>query len=248
MLFFLGKITDLNGLSDLHMAGIRLHQTGDDLQKRRLPASVRSDDPKALVLQNDITVVFQDLFLPVAFADVMEFNGLLPHPGLHRSQFHGLVLHRGFAVLQCFQTFQPCPLLRRPCPASPFRPLQFHPEHALSLALGSKLHLLPGRFQLQESGIIRVISVHFPVADLQDPVRHPVQEITVVGHHNKRPPVGAQILFQPGDHLPVQMVRRLIEKKHIKIFRQRLRQHHPALLAAGEMTDLLIEPGDPQLP
>ena len=178
---------------------------------------------------------------------MMEFDGLLSHPGLHGPQLHRLILHRGFSIFQSFQALQPCPLLGGSGAASPLRPFQLHPQDTLTLPLRGKLHLLPCRFQLKEAGIIRIISVHLPVADLQDPVRHTIKEIPVMGHHEDGPSVSPQILFQPCDHRPVQMVRGLVQEKYVKISGKGLCQDHSPLLSAGEMFDLLIQVRDPQL-
>ncbi len=85
------------------------------------------------------------------------------------------------------------------------------------------------------------------MADLKDPVRHPVKEVTVMGHHKDRPFVIPEIVLQPVDHLPVQMIRWLVQQKHIKVLCQRLRQHDPSLLPAGKSLDLLIKIHDTEL-
>ena len=68
-----------------------------------------------------------------------------------------------------------------------------------------------------------------------------------MGHHEDGPPVSPQILFQPCDHLPVQMVRGLVQEKHVKIPGKCLCQDDPALLSAGKVLDLLIQIRDPKL-
>ena len=67
-----------------------------------------------------------------------------------------------------------------------------------------------------------------------------------MGHHEDGPPVSPQILFQPCDHLTIQMVRGLVQEKHVKIPGKSLCQDHSPLLSAGEMFDLLIQVRDPQ--
>ena len=247
ILFFLCKIADLHCIADVNMPGIRLCNTGDHLHDRGLAAPVRSNDAKPLILQDDISEIFQYLLLTITLADMVEFDRLLSHPRLHGIQLHSLILHRRLSALQRFQAFKPRSLFRTSRTASPLCPFQLHPKDTLPLPFRRKLHLFPCRLQLQKSGVVRIVAIHLSTADLQDPVRHPVQEISVVGHHDDRAAVRPQILLQPGDHAAVQVVGRLIQQKNVKVLREDLREDNSSLLPAGEMADRYIVLPDPQL-
>ena len=157
---------------------------------------------------------------------MVQFDGLFPHPCLHGIHLHCLVLYRSLTVFQSFQTFQPCPLLCTPCSAAALRPLQLHPKDTLPFALRCQFHLLPLGLQLQESGIIGIIAVHISPADLQDPVGDLVQEVAVMGHHEYHAPVLPQVLFQPDDHLLIQMIGRLVKQQNVKIRGQHFSHSH----------------------
>ena len=163
----------------------------------------------------------------------MKFDRLLAHSCLYRIKLHRLIRHRCFSCFQRFQTFQSCLLLCRSRTASTLRPFQFHPKDTLTLSLTCKLHLFPLRLQFKESGIIRIISIHLSMAQLQDTVRHTIKEIAVMCYHKNSSTVRSQIIFQPGNHLLIQMIRRLVQKKYVKVSCKDLRKNHTSLLSPG---------------
>ena len=65
-------------------------------------------------------------------------------------------------------------------------------------------------------------------------------------YHKNSSTVRSQIIFQPGNHLLIQMVRRLVQKKYVKISCQDLRKNHTSLLPSGQSVDLLIPLRDPK--
>ena len=233
MLFFLCEISDLDRLADLNLPCIRLEYTCDHLKNRRFSTAIRSDNSKPLIAKHNITEIIQNLLLPKTLADMMKFDCLLAHSCLYRIKLHRLIRHRCFSCFQRFQTFQSCLLLCRSRTASTLRPFQFHPKNTLTLSLTCKLHLFPLRLQFKESGIIRIISIHLSMAQLQDTVRHTVKEIAVMCYHKNSSTVRSQIIFQPGNHLLIQMIRRLVQKKYVKVSCKYLRKNHTSLLSPG---------------
>ena len=217
---------------------IRLDLSGNDLHQCGFAASVRSDDPEPLIFQHDIIKIVDQLILTVTLGNMMQLDRLFPHTDTDRVQLHLLLLRRRFPVFQRLQTLQTCPLLCTSCPTSPLRPLQFHSEHALPFSLRREFHLFPLRFQLQKSGIIFRIAIHFSMIDLQYLIRHPIQEITVVRNHDQHTFKPVQILFQPHCHLIVYVVRRLIQHEYICRIHQSPCQRDPFFLSAGQRLDL----------
>ena len=71
------------------------------------------------------------------------------------------------------------------------------------------------------------VSVQF-----QDPVRHIIQKIPVMGNGDHDPVKGIQIILQDRERGDVQVVARLIEQKDIGILRQHAQQIQPALLSS----------------
>src|SRR5215471_16376905 len=67
---------------------------------------------------------------------------------------------------------------------------------------------------LQEPGrVIPLVRNPLPAIELQDPARHIVQKITVVGDNQYRSGVGAQMPFKPGYGLGIEMVCGLIKEQ-----------------------------------
>ena len=171
---------------------------------------------------------------------MMKFNCLLSHTCLNRIQFHIHIPYRSLSILQRLQTFQTCPLLGTSCPASTLCPFQFHTKHTLPLPLTGKLHLLTLCLQLQKLRVIGLISIKTAMGNLQNLIGNPVKEISVMGNHDHNTFKTSQKILQPGHHLIVQMVGRLVQKQHITGIHQCPGQCHPLLLPSGQMINLLL--------
>ena len=83
--------------------------------------------------------------------------------------------------------------------------------------------------------------------NLQNLIRNPVKKISVMRNHDHNAFKTSQKILKPGNHLIIQMVRRLIQKKHITRIHQSPRQSHPLLLPARQMINLLLMIHNPQL-
>jgi hypothetical protein len=59
---------------------------------------------------------------------------------------------------------------------------------------------------------VAVVGVHLAVGDLPGLLGDLVEEPAVVGDHDERPPVLAQVPGQPADRPDVEMVGRLVEQ------------------------------------
>ena len=55
---------------------------------------------------------------------------------------------------------------------------------------------------------------------LQDPITHTIQEIAIMRYHDHGSFITIQIVFQPCEHLIIQMVGRLVQQQYIKILHQ----------------------------
>ena len=80
-----------------------------------------------------------------------------------------------------------------------------------------------------------------------DMVADMLQKVPVMGYHDETAPESAQPVFQPGDHLTVQVVGRLIQYKNIRRMHQSGYKSHTLTLAAGKCSDLLTKICQPQL-
>ena len=76
-----------------------------------------------------------------------------------------------------------------------------------------------------------------PAVDLEDPLRHVVQEVPIVGDGEHRTRVRLEVAFQPLHRLRVQVVGRLVEQQQVGLLQQQLAQRDAAALAAGKDVD-----------
>ena len=86
-----------------------------------------------------------------------------------------------------------------------------------------------------------MIHVRLPVVDLNDVRADPVEEITVVSHHQQAQSGMSQIFFEPFGHLKVEVVRRFVEDQQVGFGDQRIGQSDPLDLTAGQLSGRLIK-------
>ena len=132
---------------------------------------------------------------------------------------------------------QPGPALRLARPRARPDPLELVLEPLAPLDVLLALDLEPGRLGLQVGRVVALVGVGVAAVELEDPLRHVVQEVPVVGdrHHGAR--VLLQVLLQPLHALRVQVVGRLVEQQQVRLGQQQRAQRDPAPLAAGQHAD-----------
>ena len=81
-----------------------------------------------------------------------------------------------------------------------------------------------------------------PVAAIQfqNPARHIIQKVAIVGHGDHGAFILLQMLLQPQHRFGIQVVGRFVEQQNIGLLEQQPAQRHPPLLAAGEHAHLLV--------
>ncbi len=90
--------------------------------------------------------------------------------------------------------------------------------------------------RLVPEGIVSGIKLHFAEIDIHDVRRDLIQKVAVVRNDDDRVFKISQKVFQPHDRVYVQVVGRLVEQQHVGIAEERLRQQHPHLITAVEVT------------
>ena len=123
----------------------------------------------------------------------------------------------------------------------------FHPLQGKSQLLQLCLFLLI-LFHLQvKTGLLLVhiervvagIKLSVTVHDLNDPVSHPVDKITVMGNGQNRTLECVDVAFQPFHTVQAQVVGGLVQQQNVRLFQQEPGQIHPGLLTAGKAVKLL---------
>ena len=114
-------------------------------------------------------------------------------------------------------------------------PLAFLGERALARGVLAAFLLEPLLLLLEPGGIIALVGDAPAAIELENPARHVVEEIAVVGDDQDRAGIGAQMAFEPVDRLGVEMVGRLVEQQQFGLFEQQPAERDAAALAAREL-------------
>ena len=88
---------------------------------------------------------------------------------------------------------------------------------------------------LEPGGVVALVGNAAAAIELEDPARHVVEEVAVVGDDQDRAGIVAQMAFEPVDRLGVEMVGRLVEQQQLRLFEQQPAERDAAALAAGEL-------------
>ena len=199
----LGEMADPHRGPGLHAAGVRRQLSGDQPQQGGLSRAVAAHNADAVAAQQIVGKTADDRAAPIGFGYLPQLNEFSPQAAGGRRQLYGPVALRRGLVQQGLIPLDPLLGLGGAGFAPPHDPLPLHPEDGLPLALRGLRHgeaLLP---QLQILGVVGLVVVQLPPAQLGDVVCHPLQKVAVVGHHHKAAPKPPQPVLQPGHHLAV---------------------------------------------
>ena len=174
------------------------------------------------------------LFLSVAFADVPKLNRLASEPGRKGIQLYLPLLHDFLPVSERLESLYMSLLFCRSRSRSAHDPRKILAIQGgrLSLRRNGKVHSF--LFQLQITGISRLIAVSLSPVHLKDLICNLIQKIAVMGNHQNCPAKILQIILQPLDHLMVEMVRGLIQNQKVTRRQDRGDKRRPFLLSPGQ--------------
>ena len=114
-------------------------------------------------------------------------------------------------------------------------PLAFLGERPLPGGVLAAFLLKPLPFLHEPGRIIALVRNAAAAIELENPARHVVEEIAVVGDDQDRARIGAQVALEPVDRLGVEMVGRLVEQQEVGLLQQQAAERDAALFAAGEL-------------
>ena len=243
----LGEVADPDGGTKFHRAGVGPEGPRQHMQQGRLARAVAAHDADPVTAQEVVGETVDDGFSVEGLGNAVELDDLPAQTAGSRGELEHIVRLGRVLVQQVLVALDPILGFGGPGLAAPHDPLPLGSEDRLPLALAGLGHLGAQLLQLQILGVIRFIVVQLPPAQLRDLVHHPLEEVAVVGDHDDAAPEGAQPLLQPGHHLAVQVVRRLVQDQDVRRMDQSADQCHPLALTAGEGAHLLVEIGQAQL-
>ncbi len=114
-------------------------------------------------------------------------------------------------------------------------PFQFTRQHPIACLLLALLDRHPFRLGFQPSRVIPFERDAATAVDFQNPLRHVVQEVTIVRYRHDGSGVIVQVLFKPRDAFGIQVVGRFVQQQQIGLADQQLAKCDPAFLATGKV-------------
>jgi hypothetical protein len=190
---------------------------GQDVQQRRLPRPVGTDDADAVPAQDDIAEILDVVVPVIAGAHVLQFQDRPAQAGCRRRDFqfavHHFFLRRRF---DCLEPFHAVLFLRPPGFSAAADPGQFLAVDVLQFALRRRFLLPPFGTQLQEALIIGLIQIRPAAVQFQRAVYDTVEEIPVVRDHEEGSLALGQLAFEPGHGDTVHMVRRFVQDQQVR--------------------------------
>ena len=118
------------------------------------------------------------------------------------------------------------------------RPLHLARERAPARRLALLLERQPGLLLLQPAGVVALVRDALAAVELEDPARHVVEEVAVVGDRDDGAAIVGEEPLEPGHRLGVEVVRRLVEQQQVGRLQQQPAERDATALAARERADL----------
>ena len=109
----------------------------------------------------------------------------------------------------------------------------------LFLFPAAELFLFPALPLHGVKAVVAAVKRRFPVLQLDNPFRRPVQKVTVMGNREDGSVKAVHVFFQPLRGVDVQMVCRLIQQENVGVLQNKPPQIDPRLFPAGEAVEQL---------
>ncbi len=239
----------LHRLSDLQLAGIGLLVPDQHAEEGGLARAVRADDAHdAAAGQDEVDVVHQQV-LAVRLAQALGLDHQVAQARAGRNRDLGrlVALLRGLLLREQVLVVGEAGLALGLAGAGGHA----HPLELALQALGAvRLFLLflgePGLLLIEPGGVVPLPGHAGAAVQLEDPARHVVEEVAVVGDGDDVALVLLQEALEPGHRLRVEVVRGLVEQQHVGGLEQQAAQGHAPALAARQLGHVGIAGGHAQ--
>ena len=238
---------DADRLAQLDRAAVGLNLAREQPQERRFARAVAADDADAVRPQHAVGEVRKERPPVIPLRHVLERDDLFAEPARGRGQLHRAVALRRFLVFEGLIAVDALLALGAAGLAAAQDPFALDAQDRLPLALGRLGHLRALLAQLQIAGVIRLVVIELAARELRDVVHDALKKVPVVRHHDEPALIPPQPVLQPGDHLRVKVVRRLVEHQHVRRMDERRAQSRAAAFAAGERADAPVRLAEAEL-
>ena len=237
------KVADAQVIALLHTAGKRWNQSKDTLQKRRLADSVRAGQHNLLPTLH-LQIQWRGQRLLIADHQILRMENIAAGRSRHlKVELRLRLLRRQLDLIHLVQ------LLLAGHRHVAGRYTGFISRHKvlqicnfLLLTVICCLDLcLTRRVNLLKLIIITRIASQRLLIHMVNQVDHAVQEGNIMGNQDKGILILIQISLQPYNMLCIQVVRRLVQKKDIRLLQQQLCQKNLRSLTAGQLRDVTVK-------
>ena len=245
---FLGVVPKHDCFAHDNFAGIRVVHAQDQAKQRRLARPILPHQANSLAPFEVMSHAFKQHPVPKGSLHLVQLDHLSSEAFRDDRQMHG-VLPKAFGGggLDVFEALQSALALGGSCRRGGAHPFQL----ALHVRLGAFLrgkHVGPAFLTLlKEVAEVALVGVQLLVIDFQDAVADVFQEIPIVRDHQQGGSHGSQALFQPGDHVEVEVVGGLVEDQEVGLLQEHLGQGHPSLFTTAEARNGAVKVVEAQL-
>ena len=218
-----------------NLARIRLQIPRDDVEQCRFSRAVSAEDSDFLALAERVREIFQNRRIRFrlrsfrkSFLEIFRYSVQLKDfsakPSSRDLKLKSLVLREFLAVDELHVVLDSRLLLRSARTRASHEPVALEPEDGLDSALRVLFDFRLDFFFFKVRRIISLIELEFSACKLVDVVAHSVKKISVVCHHEDAARSFVQVILKPVYRLNVQMVRRLVKQKELRVLDENLRK------------------------
>ena len=226
----------LHGVAHRKIARVGFFAARDEFEERRFSGPVRPDDAHDARRGQGEAEVLEQQFVAVGFGHVVGFDDLVAQarPG-GDEDFEAFFLRPRFLVEQFFVGSQPGFRLGLPGFGGHAHPFEFALKGFLALRFGFFFLRQPLLLLIEPRRIVALPGNAFAPIEFQNPARHVVEEIPVVGYGDDRALVLPEVFFEPEHALGVEVVGRFVEQQHVGFLQEQAAQGHAAFFPARKI-------------
>src|SRR5437773_858891 len=237
----LRHVAELHRLAHHQRAAVRLLFTGDEAEQRRLPGSVRTDDPDDATARQREGEVVEQQAIAIALAELVRVDDDVAEPRSRRDADLELALALlGLFRKEALVRLDACFALRLPRARRRLDPLELAREGSLPRRLLLLFVRQPLALLVQPRAVVALVRDASALVELEDPAGGVVEEVAVVRHRDDTAVVAGQRPLQPCDRVRVEMVRGLVEQQQIGVRQQQTAKRDATALAARERFGVLL--------
>ena len=235
-------VTEANCLTNIQCATVWFHQSHQYLDKGRFSGTVVTDNTHLLVTGKDIREIIQYFQITKRLTQVVGLEYLVADVrSLHIEFDVGIVKTLLCHLLQFIESIFAITRLVSACLRHTAHPLQLGTIQVVGTFDFYRLSIDPFLSFLQIVAVVSFVRIDRTVVYFDNLRTYPVEEVTVVSHHQQSQVRTPQILFQPLGHVEVKVVGRLIQNQQIGFGNQGVGQRHTLQLSARKVLYLLVE-------